>query len=76
MRKLINYLCVLLFVLATSGIIQAQDFTVEIESTYASNNYIKPLKAGETHEFQVKVKNNTSDTCTVSIDKDAMGVGS
>jgi hypothetical protein len=28
---------------------------------------------GDTHEFKIKVKNNTSDTCTVSIDKSAIG---
>lgn len=73
MRKPINYLCVLLLIVATHGFIQAQDFTVEIESTDASNNYFKPLKPGGSRQFQIKVKNNTSDTCTVSIDKYDMG---
>ncbi len=73
MKKLINYLCVLLFILAAHGLIYAQDFTVEIPTTDACANYIKPIKAGGSHQFQIKVKNNTQDTSTVSIDKDAMG---
>ena len=76
MRKLINYLCVLLLIMAAQVQIQAQDFTVEIPTTDDFAHYITPIKAGGSHQFQIKVKNNTSDTCTVSIDKDAMGVGS
>ena len=73
MRKLINYLCVLLLILAAQLQIQAQDFTVEIKSTDDYAGYIKPIKAGGSHPFQIKVKNNREDTCTVSIDKDGMG---
>jgi len=73
MKKLMNYFCVLLFLLATHGLVHAQDFTVKIESTDASNHYFEPLKAGGSRQFQIMVKNNTSDTCTVSIDKDDMG---
>ncbi len=65
MRKLLDYLLVLLILLATNGLIYAQDFTVEIESTDDCAGYIKPLKAGETHEFQVNVTNNREDTCTL-----------
>lgn len=62
MRKLINYLCVLLLIMAAQVRIKAQDFTVTVPSTEGSNNYIKPLKAGDSSQFQIKVKNNTSDT--------------
>ena len=74
MKKFINYLSVLLFILATHGFIYAQDFTVTIESTDAYAHYLPPIKAGGSHQFQIEVKNNRSDTCTVSIDKNSMGI--
>lgn len=61
----------LLFLLNT---IRAQDFTVNIQSTDNCSGYIVPLKAGASIQFQIKVKNNRTDTCTVSIDKHAMGI--
>ena len=73
MRKLFDYLLVLLILLATNGLIHAQDFTVTISTTDACNHYITPIKAGGSHQFQIRVENNSSDTSTVSIDKDAMG---
>ncbi len=73
MRKLINCLCVLLFLLITHNIIQAQDFTVEIPTTDAFGHYLPPIKAGGSHQFQIEVTNNTSDTTTVSIDKNSLG---
>ena len=74
MRKLFNYLFVLLFVLATHGLIYAQDFTVEIPTTDDYAHYLPPIKAGGSHQFQIEVTNNRSDTCTVSIDKNSMGI--
>jgi hypothetical protein len=73
MKKLFDYLCVLTILLSTAGLVSAQDFTVKIPSTENYQNYIKPIKAGGTHQFQINVKNNRTDTCTVSIVKSVMG---
>jgi len=73
MKKLSPILCVLLFILAAYRPFYAQDFTVQIPSTDNCGHYIKPIKAGGSHQFQINVKNNRADTCTVSIDKSAMG---
>lgn len=62
----------LLFLMSTK--VWAQDFTVTIESTDDYSGYIVPLKAGANIQFQIKVKNNRTETCTVSIDKNAMGI--
>ena len=73
MKKLSPILCVLLFILAAHGPVYAQDFTVKIESTDRYGGYIHPIKAGDSHQLQINVKNNRADTCTVSIDKSLMG---
>lgn len=73
MKKLFDYLCTLIFLLATSELIHAQNFTVTIPTTDNYAGYIKPIKAGGSHQFQIEVKNNRQDTCTVSIDKNAIG---
>ena len=62
----------LLFLMSTK--VWAQDFTVTIESTDDYSGYIVPLKAGASIQFQINVKNNRTDTCTVSINKNAMGI--
>jgi len=49
--------------------IQAQDFTVSVPLTDDHSGYFKPLRKGASLQFQVNIKNNTSETCTVSIDK-------
>ena len=64
----------LLFLL--SNRVLAQDFKVTIASTDICAGYINPLKAGGSIQFQINVKNNRADTCTVSIDKNAMGLTS
>jgi len=38
-----------------------------------SSSYIKPLKADNSLQFQISVKNNRKDTCTVSLIKDYFG---
>ena len=73
MKKLSPILCVLLFILVVHGPVYAQDFTVQIPSTDNCGHYITPIKAGGSHQFQINVKNNRADTCTVSIDKSLMG---
>jgi hypothetical protein len=50
------------------------DFTVNIQKTDICSGYIVPLKAGASLQFEINVKNNRTDTCTVSIDKDLMGI--
>ena len=65
MRKRFYYFCVLSVLLTTNGLISAQDFTVKIKSTDDYSGYIKPIKAGGSHPFQIKVKNNRDDTCTL-----------
>lgn len=52
------------------------NFTVTCSSPFIGNNYIKPMKAGSSIQFQIKVKNNNTVTYTVSIDKNAMPYGS
>ena len=61
----------LLFLLNAKA--ESQDFTVKIPSTDDCGHYITPIKAGGSHQFQINVKNNRTDTCTVSIDKSLMG---
>jgi len=51
----------------------AQDFSVSVPSTKISSSYIKPLKADNSLQFQISVKNNRKDTCTVSIQTDYFG---
>jgi hypothetical protein len=63
---------VLLFLMSAK--VWAQDFTVIISSTDDYLGYIQPLKAGGSIQFQINVKNNRKDTCTVSINKITMGI--
>lgn len=74
MKKLLNYLFILLFAITTHGFVLAQDFTVSIPTTDNYAHYLPPIKAGGSHQFQIEVKNNSSDTSTVSIDKNSMGI--
>ena len=71
MKKLLNIFYVVLILFLTVAV-NAQDFTVIIPSTDDASNMIKPLKPGDSHELQIKVKNNLEATCTVSINKNTM----
>jgi hypothetical protein len=72
MKKVTCFATLVLLVFMTTKS-WSQDFTVTIASTDNCSGYIVPLKAGASIQFQIKVKNNRTDTCTVSIDKNAMG---
>jgi len=66
-------LIVVLFLLTTSGILSAQEFTVKIPSTDDYGHLFKPIKADSSFQFKISVTNNRTDVCTVSIIKDDMG---
>ncbi|NOU17084.1 MAG: T9SS type A sorting domain-containing protein [Bacteroidales bacterium] len=68
MKRLLKFFCTLLILLATGGILTAQDFTVK-SSTDKTSQLCTPVRTGSTTKVQVKVTSNRSDTCTVSIDK-------
>jgi len=64
----------ILFFLSYIGThILAQDFTVTVPLTFDCGDYIVPLKPGATKTFEVKVKNNRTETYTASIRKESMG---
>ncbi|MCT4587907.1 MAG: fibronectin type III domain-containing protein [Carboxylicivirga sp.] len=72
MKNLIQVSIILFLISAhTSGI--AQNFSVHVESTYQHGDYIVPLKPGATKTFEVKVKNSSTKSQTVSVRKYAMG---
>ena len=73
MKQFFKFLFVVLFLLTTSEIISANDFTVKVKTTDKYHGLITPLKAGSKHQFQITVKNNRKDTCVVSINKNTMG---
>lgn len=58
----------------TNGFIFAQDFSVAIEATAQSDGYFTPIKAGNSFQFQIRIKNNLTDTCTVSIVESNIGL--
>lgn len=72
--KRVTFLTTFVLLFLMSAKLWAQDFTVTIASTDDYSGYIVPLKSGGSIQFQIKVKNNRTDTCTVSIDKNAMGL--
>jgi len=72
MKKNFSYVFVLILSL-TSGLISAQDFTVKIGTTDPYGGFFKPVKAGGSFQFQIEIKNNRQDTCTISIVKSNMG---
>ena len=76
MKRITLTLATIVLFLFISNKICAQDFTVKIASTDNCDGYIQPLKAGASIQFQIKVTNNRTDTCTVSIDKGPMGITS
>jgi hypothetical protein len=49
MKKLLNYLFILLFAITTHGFVLAQDFTVSIPTTDNYAHYLPPIKAGGSH---------------------------
>ncbi|MCU4177902.1 hypothetical protein, partial [Carboxylicivirga sp. N1Y90] len=67
MKTLTQFSIIGLFI-CTSINVFAQDFIVDVPSTYRYGDYLVPLKPGATHTFEVKVKNKRTDTYTVSID--------
>ena len=73
MRKRINYLLTLLFIISIPSI-NAQSFTVKVPSTDKHVNTITPIKPGSSHQLLIVVKNNNTITYSVSIDKSAMGI--
>jgi hypothetical protein len=74
MKNMYKTFGIILFVLSCIGNLYADDFTVTVPSTKDYANMIKPLKAGGSIQFQISVKNNRTDTCTISINKDAIGI--
>ncbi len=65
-------LSILLFT-TMGGVTYGADFTVKVPTTDAFGGLHPPIKAGSSFIFQLTVKNNTSLSYVVSIDKDAMG---
>ena len=76
MKKITLALATMALLLFINNKTLAQDFTVAIGTTDKCAGYIQPLKAGASIQFQIKVTNNRTDTCTVSIDKGPMGITS
>jgi len=73
MRKIALIFCATLAVLAASiPAIAQSDFTVTSPSTDAYGGLIKPLKAGNNIQIQIKMTNNKNVTYTASINKNAM----
>ena len=73
MKKITFFTATILLLFLMNTRAWAQDFTVAVPSTDGADGYIQPLKAGASTEFQVQVKNNRADTCTVSIIKFYLG---
>jgi len=66
---------VVFFLLTTSGILSAQNFTVNVPSTDKYSGYFVPVKPRASFQFQVSVTNNMGMADTISIDKSLVGMG-
>jgi len=73
MRIYLKTLFAVMLLLFVNKFALAQDFKVTITSTDDCSGYLKPLKAGNSLQFQIAVKNNRADTCKVSIQKENIG---
>jgi len=67
MKKICIYFLTTLLLMASIESIAQSDFTVTCNSPYIGGGYIKPMKAGSSIQFQVKLTNNKNVTYTVSI---------
>lgn len=72
-KNLMKLLDLVLFFTFSASNAMTQDFTATGPTDNVATNIIYPLKAGASIQLQVKLKSNRKDTCTVSIDKNAVG---
>ncbi len=72
MKRILNILIISVILIFAQNIIAQNPFTVKVPETDDCSSYLKPLKPGASHQFQVSVKNNTEKTYTVSFDKDPL----
>lgn len=72
-KNLMKLLWPVLFLTFLASNAMTQDFTATGPTDNVANNIVYPMKAGASIQLQVKLKSNRKDTCTVSIDKNALG---